>query len=279
MAEKDKILVAKMDSYVKTLIEKGVYRFTIDKKGEILPTIRDADGIVKQVRLQEMTITPELASSLTNLQTHAAMAQILDEIEYVGDAIRSIHIELQNDRIALAESTKDKLLLASRIQDTKLREIALLNVVNSATDAKRVLMRNFTENLRFIAENTNKNDVQLLIEGKKGKDIPQKAADAFQALVSITNSVQIECRGYALLGEYEASKESLLQFRQFITENKLDDRDTLVLLNENTPMKKMPVVNDFLKIANNITTFDTNRQLTVYGINMIAEVSKNEVEE
>ena len=278
MAEKDKILVAKMDSYVKTLIEKGVYRFTIDKQGEILPTIRDADGIVKQVRLQEMTLTPELANSLTNLQTHAAMARILDEIEYVGDAIRGIHIELQNDRIALAESTKDKLLFASKIQDTKLREIALLNVVNSATEAKRVLMRNFSENLHFIAENSQKNDVQLLMEGKKGRDIPQKAADAFQALVSITNSVQVECQGYALLGEYEASKESLLQFRQFITDNKLDDRDTLILLNENTPMKKMPVVNEFMKIANNITTFDASRQLNGYSINMIAEVSENEDE-
>lgn len=279
MAEKDKILVAKMDSYVKTLIEKGVYRFTIDKQGEILPTIRDAEGIVKQVRLQEMALTPELASSLTNLQTHAAMAQILDEIEYVGDAIRGIHIELQNDRIALAESTKDKLLFASRIQDAKLREIALLNVVNSATEAKRILMRNFSENLAFIADNSQKNDVQLLMERKKGRDIPQKAADAFQALVSITNAVQIECQGYALLGEYEASKESLLQFRQFITDNKLDDRDTLILMNENTPMKKMTVVNEFMKIADNITTFDTSRQLSGYNISMLAEVSEDEDKE
>lgn len=279
MAEKDKILVAKMDSYVKTLIEKGVYRFTIDKQGEILPTIRDAEGIVKQVRLQEMTLTPELANSLANLQTHAAMAQILDEIEYVSDAIRGIHIELQNDRIALAESTRDKLLLASKMQDAKLREVALLNVVNSATEAKRVLMRNFTENLRFITENSQKNDVQLLIEGKKGRDIPQRAADAFQALVSITNSVQIECQGYALLGEYEASKESLLQFRQFIIDNKLDDRDTLLLLNENTPLKKMTVVNEFGKIAHNITAFDASKQISGYNINMIAEVSEDESEE
>lgn len=48
MAGKDHIMVAKMDSYVKDLIDKGIYRFTIDKQGEILPTIRDADGFVKQ---------------------------------------------------------------------------------------------------------------------------------------------------------------------------------------------------------------------------------------
>ena len=276
LAEKDSILVAKMDSYVKKLIEKGVYRFTIDKRGEILPTIRDTGGIVKQVRLEEIAINPELANSLSNLQTHAAMAQILDEIEYVGDAIRGIHIELQNDRIALAESTKDKLLLTSRIQDTKLREIALLNVVNSATEAKRILMRNFAENLNFIAEHSQKSDIQLLMEGKKGRDIPQKVADAFQALVSITNSVQIECQGYALLGEYEASKESLLQFKRFIEENKLDDRDTLILLNENTPLKKMKIVNEFVKIANNITTFDTAKQLSGYSMDLITEVPTNE---
>ena len=84
-----------MDSYVKRLIYKGVYRFTIDKNGEILPTIRSADGFVKQVRLEEMALTPNLTQSLNNLSMHAVMVQILDEIEYVGDAIRGIHIELQ----------------------------------------------------------------------------------------------------------------------------------------------------------------------------------------
>ena len=278
LATKDKVLVAKMDTYVKKLIENGVYRFTIDKNGEILPTIRDAEGIVKQVRLKEMNLTPELSNSLSNLTTQAAMAKILDEIEYVGDAIRSIHIELQNDRIALAESTKDKLLLASKIQDAKLREAAILNALSSATEAKRVLMRNFTENLTFIAENSQKNDVQLLLEGKKGKDIPQRTSDAFQALVAITNTVQFECEGYAMLGEYEASKESLLQFKGFIEENKLDKRDTLLLLNENTPQKKLPVVDEFLKISKRIQEFDVSVQLSGNSFAMITEESTDETE-
>lgn len=276
MAKKDKILVAKMDSYVKTLIDKGIYRFTIDKNGEILPTIRDSESIVKQVRLEEMTLTPELANSLNNLTTHAAMAQILEEIEYVGDAIRGLHIELQNDRIALAESTRDKLLLAAKIQDTKLREIAILNAVSSATEAKRILMRNFTENLQYIEENTDKTDWQLLMEGKKGKDIPQKVSDAFQALISITNTVQAECEGYALLGEYESSKESLLQFKDFIASNKLDDRDTLLLLNESTPQKNLTIVNEFMQISERITSFDASTALSSRGFLMIGEDSKDE---
>lgn len=276
MATKDKILVAKMDSYIKTLVDKGIYRFTIDKQGEILPTIRDSASIVKQVRLEEITLTSELANSLNNLTTHAAMAQILDEIEYVGDSIRGIHIELQNDRIALAESTRDKLLLASKIQDRRLRELAILNAVSSATEAKRILMRNFAENLQFIADNSQKNDVQLLFEGKKGRDIPQKVSDAFQALVSITNSVQAECGGYAMLGEYESSKESLLQFRSFIKENRLDERDTLLLLNENTPEKKMPVVDEFMQISERITAFDASSKLAGHNMLMITEDNHDE---
>lgn len=279
MAKKENILVAKMDKYVKDLIDKGVYRFTIDKKGEILPTIRDSEGIVKQVRLEEMSLSPELANSMNNLATHAAMAQILDEIAYVGDAIRGIHIELQNDRIALAESTRDKMKFAVKIQDTRLREIAILNAVDAATEAKRVLMRNFSENLQYIANNSEKNDVQLFFEGKKGRDIPQKVSDSFQDLVAITNSVQAECEGYAILGEIESSKESLLQFKNFITENHLDDRDTLLLLNENTPQKNIPIVNEFMMISERITNFDISNMISGHDILGIAEDTESEFEE
>ena len=279
MAKKENILVAKMDKYVKELIDRGVYRFTIDKQGEILPTIRDSEGIVKQVRLEEMSLPPELANSMNNLATHAAMAQILDEIEYVGDAIRGIHIELQNDRIALAESARDKMRFAAKIQDTKLREIAMLNAIDAATEAKRVLMRNFSENLQFISDNSEKNDVQLFIEGKKGRDIPQKVSDSFQDLVAITNSVQAECEGYAILGEFESSKESLLQFKHFITENHLDDRDTLLLLNENTPQQKIPIVNEFMMISERITNFDASNMISGQNILRIAEDTENESKE
>lgn len=279
MAHKENILVAKMDKYVKDLIDKGIYRFTIDKQGEILPTIRDSEGIVKQVRLEEMSISPELANSMSNLAIHAAMAQILDEIECVGDAIRGIHIELQNDRIALAESARDKMKFAAKIQDTKLREIAILNAIDAATEAKRILMRNFSENLQFIADNSEKNDVQLFIEGKKGRDIPQKVSDSFQDLVAITNSVQAECEGYAILGEFESSKESLLQFKSFITENHLDDRDTLLLLNENTPQQKIPIVNEFMMISERITNFDASNMISGYNVLRIAEDTENESKE
>ena len=262
MATKDHILVAKMDSYVKKLIADGTYRFSVDKNGELLPTIRDAKGIVKQVRLEDMTFSPNVVQSLNNLSIHAAMAQILDEIESIGDSIREVHIELQNDRLALAESARDKLMQARRIQDAQLRATAMLGAISSATDAKRSLMRNFTQNLHQIVEHSKKSDLELMIDRKGEKEISQKAIDSFQALIYLTNAVQAECEGYAMLGEYESCKECLEEFKSFVLDNRLNQRDTLLLLNENSAQKKINVVNEFSDIASRITAFDPDRFLT-----------------
>ena len=177
----------------KSLIEYFGSWETIQVK---LPAIAEVIGAMAN---KDMALTPNLTQSLNNLSTHAVMAQILDEIEYVGDAIREIHIELQNDRLAMAESSRDKLRQARMIQDAKLREVALIGVVNSATDAKRILMRNFSQNMSHIIEHSHKSDLQLILSPKGERDVSQKAIDSFQALVYITNAVQTECEGYAML--------------------------------------------------------------------------------
>lgn len=282
LAEKDHIMAAKMPAYVKKLIDEGVYRFAIDKEGEILPTIRDAKGFVKNVRLQEMEFSPTLTQSLNNLSAHAAMARILDEIEQVGDSLQELRIELQNDRLAMAESARDKLFQARKIQDSKLREMAMLEVVHSATDAKRTLMRNFAQNLRYIKENSDKSGMALFFDPKRSKEISKKSIDNFQSLVFITNAVQTECEGYASLGEYESGTECLEEFRRFIIDNKLDNRDTLLLLNESSGQEQPVVIDEFSRIANNITTFEAARFLGVGGMKQLflnsAEMEEHENE-
>lgn len=263
MAEKDHIMAAKMDGYVKHLIDKGVYRFVLDKNGEILPTIRDAEGFVKQVRLVDMQIAPNIGPALNDLTTQAAMAQILSEIEEVGNAIRNLHVELQNDRLAMAETAKDQLQQAMKIQDANLRQTAILNVINSATAAKRTLMRNFSQGLHQIVEYSNKSDLEMLLSHSETKEMNSKAVDAFQSLVAITSSVKMECEGYALLGEYDACKECLTEFKVFIEENKLEDRDTLLLINESTSQEHIDDVDKFSEIAVKISEFNPEGRLDV----------------
>lgn len=256
----EKLYVADYNKHIAKLIEKGELRFSIDKNGEILPTIRNAKKIVKQVRLKEINWTPQLGQTLSNLAMHAQLAQILDELEYIEDAIRGIHRELQNDRLALAESAWDLLLQARHIRDARIRENMILGVIQKATEAKRSLMRNYTENYKAIEDASKKGTVRMALDAKiTGKpDSETVAYDSFQDLIYITNSVQAECEGYAMLEEYEACKEVLTEFRTFILDNKLNERNTLLRINESAKAKDIGIVDRFTDISERITYFDAN---------------------
>ena len=67
LAAKDNYMVAKIPDYIKKMIENGEFCFSIDKNGEILPTIRNANRIVKQVRLENISFSPNVGQSLINL--------------------------------------------------------------------------------------------------------------------------------------------------------------------------------------------------------------------
>lgn len=280
LANKEKVMIAKIEPYVKKLIDNGTYRLMRDKDGAILPTIRDSNGIVRQVRLENVSFSPDLLQTLNNLSTQARMANIIDKLEYIEDAIMQLDIGLQNDRLAMSESAHDKLKQAMHIQDTKLREIAILGVINSATDAKRVLMRSFSQNLNYIMDHSNESGIKLIMSKKEEKEaLSQKALDSFQALKYINNSVQIECEGYSMLGEYEPCRVCLNEYKKFIINNKLNTRDTLLTLNENTSQKKIELVDQFEDIANKITAFDTNTNSLEYHIPKLLCDSYNEEDE
>jgi len=258
MAQRDTVYVAKMTPYVKKLMAQGKLAFQFDKNGEIMAILKNVKSQkwAKQLRLEEAQVNPQFGQSLNNLTTLAYMTQILDEIESVGETIKELHIELQNDRLALAEAAWDKMLQVQEIRDGRLREAATMEAIASATEAKHLLMRNFSQCRKQIERESGKGQLQLMVEAGRGGNPESAASDAFQDLISITNAVQVECQGYAALGEYEASKQSLMQFKRFIEDNKLDDRDTLLLINGALKEKQVGIVREFSDIARQIGTID-----------------------
>ena len=96
----------------------------------------------------------------------------------------------------------------------------------------------------------------MLCDKISDRDLSQKAIDSLQALVFITNSVQVECEGYGMLGEYESCRECLEEFRRFILDNNLTQRDTLIMLNENSSQEKIEIVDEFIEIADRIRDFE-----------------------
>lgn len=256
-------LAANLPQHVMKMIQEGKLRFVLDKSGEILPTVYGSKGAYKQVRLQWENIPPDVTGAFQHLETQASIALVLGEVKSLHEEMEVIRVGLQNDRLALADSAWDKLMQARKIEDTRLRETLVTEAISSGIDAKRTLMRNFTENLRYLQQHSNQGsfdpDAWKEALSKKSRTC---AAEAFQDLTSITDAVRVEGEGYAILGQNEASVESLNQFREFIQENRLDDRDTLLLINSNLSRdEKAPdIVDRFDDIAHRITALKDVRE-------------------
>lgn len=217
--------VADMPSEVQKLIDSGVYRLIVDKNGDILPSVYGEKGFVKQVRLRANTIPVDLTSSLRQLETQAQLSRIYMQIQQIAESIKRLDIDLQNDRLALADAAWEMFCQAMTVRDSRMRETMLLQAIASATTAKRTLMRNFTENLKQVRTGHNKRMKLTRLQKASA------ASKAFEDLWAIGNMVRIEGEGYLTLGQEDAAKQLLSTYANFVSENALDDRDTLLMLN------------------------------------------------
>ncbi|HBM70997.1 MAG TPA: hypothetical protein DD377_06705 [Firmicutes bacterium] len=255
LASKDRVMTAKIPQYVRKLIESGAYRFAIDKNGEILPTIVNSKGIiVKQARLDMKTLQKgELLHSLSNLSVQIMMTQILSKIESLEDSIAGVKMEIQNNRLALVDAAMQSIQQALLIKNISLRNNAIVNCIHKATEAKCSLIRNY--NAAF--NNLKKAQNQGLFQNILGQGTPEKDANNTKNdLICIFRSTRIECLGYNALGEYESGRKCLSQFSDFIKDSKLDNKNTLRLINEGLKEKENSFVEEFSTISTKISNFE-----------------------
>jgi hypothetical protein len=246
------IKVADVNPAIQKLIDSGAYRFITDKSGEILPSIYGETGLVAQVRLRDVTLTPDLGHSITDLQTQIALAQVISEIHDVQRGIANLHNELQDDRLALAESAWQQLQQASHINDARVREEKLLHILSSATDAKCILFRAFTNEKRFFEERKDKGWFSKLLDREAQNHGDEKSAEIFNTLLAVTKTVQVETTVYCLLGEQNAARLSMKQFGDFIESNSLDNRDTLLTLDSFGGISQKSIIDNFTAIQQKI---------------------------
>ncbi len=273
------IKVAETNAGIQKLIDSGVYRFVADKSGEILPSIYGDKGVVAHVRLKDLQLTPDLAPSIIDLQTQIALAQVISEIHDVQRSIASLHNELQDDRLALAESAWQQLQQATQISDSRVREGRLLNILSRATDAKCVLFRAFTAEKRFFDEREDKNWVKKLFDKEAQSVGDDKSIEIFNSLLAITKTVQVETTVYCLLGEQNAARIGMQQFGDFISENKLNNRDTLLALNSYSGTDNKNLIDNFTVIQQKIETLPLEIEETkplLYGLSLKNKERDNE---
>lgn len=257
MARSEKQWIADIPKYYEKLLKDGQITFRPDKKGQILPHLVGKDGrIVKQVRLKEIVSMPELLPNLQHLETQAALAMIMIQLENVQEQIAQIRGELQQDRLAKADAAWDQLNQALKITDGRRREQAVIIAIGTSTEAKHTLMRHFASCLHLIEGNAGQNEARLIIgdifKGKSNKERGEiEARMAYDDLVGILNCVRVETEGHMAIGDTEAARRSLKEFAEFIETEQLDNRDTILKIDSRLPsaQKRPEIVDEFDAIA------------------------------
>ncbi|KFI62078.1 zinc ribbon domain-containing protein [Bifidobacterium cuniculi] len=245
-------MVATIKKSTQKLIDQGILRFQLDKQGNILPNIVDANNTIREkVRLENIQYTPDVMPALQHIQTQAAIAMVLAEIKDVEHSLAQLQVELQQDRLAKADAAWQLLMQASRVTDSRRRDRMLDEALQMTAEAKHVLMRNYGEKWRALMD-------------PKTKNRSAAALDAFQDLVAITNMVRVETQAYAMAGEQEAQLYCLSEFRDFIQHNRLDERDTLLEINSRIKAtNKQPQLVDQLEtLGRQVVELDDQAKLT-----------------
>lgn len=254
--KKEKILVADISEYTQNLINSGEYYISHDKDGRILPQIRGTKkgerNIREIIRLKEEYKTPQLANAYNNIVMQATMTQILNELGYIQQEISGLFQEFQNDRLALGNSARLQLECAMKMQDSNLKQMQILQTINNAVTAKESIALHLSS------------QAEKLLTKKKFAANPHRQGDKERISREIFSDMQVildlailEYQAYLSLGELDSAKQSLIQFREFLIQNRLNSRDRWLAFNEFAKENRIAFINEFSKVANQIESLES----------------------
>ncbi|WP_143233340.1 hypothetical protein [Actinomyces ruminis] len=241
------------------LIDDGTLTFQFDKTGEILPTlINQHKRYEHTIRLEELTLTPDLAGARANLATQIALNQVLAELDDLRSIIASITEGLQDDRLALVESAWYQFEQARSIRSARQREARLMEAQTRAIDGRTQLTASIRRDLDFLTSKMHPGALQTAKDAINPNSRPTNAATAerlFIALEQVTRATQIEAATYLILGEPEAARTALRQFTRTIEDLDLHEHETLLALNSFTERDMHRVINILHEAHTNATSF------------------------
>ena len=187
------------------------------KTGELLAELMDPDSkkIVEKVNLKEVDLTPELSQARALYAMQIQLAQISEEINSMAQAIEEVRQGQQDDRIAIANSCKQKLIQAKCFKNSSLREKLYLQVISDAENSRNQLMLNQMTTIKFI-EDIPKSGWQKLISNPDTKVVDEKLNSLMDGLNTINMVSLVAIMAYYELGEKDAALASFGYFRDFI---------------------------------------------------------------
>lgn len=205
-------------------LAKGTIKFMTRRDGSVLASLvnKDTGKICGHVNLKKVKISPDVTSAMNNYAMQMQIAQIAEEIQKVSIAVEEVREGLEYDRLAIAYSCKQKFLQASCIQNTTLKENALLSIVHDAENSRNMLMESQKVNLDYIKKQP-KSFWDKILKGDNNEKIDKRLNEIKSSLDAINMVSIIEALSYQQLGELTAAKCSLEYFGNYLEKSYLNE--------------------------------------------------------
>ena len=250
-------------------IKSGSLKIMTSEHGDLLANLVDTKTgkIVKNIKLEKNIFDSEFDKAFNNFFYQFQLAQITLDMKYIQQAIGYVIKGQENDRLALANSCKQRLFQTLEIENQKTKRLALINLIGSAEDARNQLMLSQTqkiEKIKSIPEDT----LGMFIENLKQKGIlNQNVRETIKELkdnVISTNMVSmVEALAYQELGEQKAANLSLQYYGQYINKTYLDDKVILKRLHSLDESPKNDWKTKLPELHNNIEKLQNNKYVKI----------------
>ncbi len=184
-------------------LAKGSLNLLSKKDGSLMAALIDPESkkIVANLPLKMVKENPELNKAMVGFAMQMQLAQIAEEINSLNLGIENILKGQEDDRLALANTAKQKFLQARLIKNIDLKSALLLQVISDAEESRNLL---------------TEGSFKKLFKGDKQEKIDSEINDLKVSLNTINMVSLLQALAYKELGEDEAAKESLLYFSDFI---------------------------------------------------------------
>ena len=183
----------------KTKIASGALKLMTKKDGSLMANLINPETkkIVSTVSLGKVKLSPELSQAMTNYATQMQMAQIAEQIQFVQAAVEEVR---QGQELATAYSCQQKLIQAAAIQNPRLKEMALMQLVSDAENSRNLLMQSQSANAAFI-KNQPESTWGKILSGATPEKINARMNELRESLCAVNMVSLAEAIAYQEMGE------------------------------------------------------------------------------
>ena len=231
-------------------LAKGALKLMAKKNGDIIAKVVDpkTHQIVANVPVKQVEKIKDINPAMNDFMVQMQLANLAQEMKEVHRVVSRIQQGLEFDRLASAYSNERKLKYARQIQNKELQTQALLMIAHSAEDSRSRLMLGMKEDIQFIMGQPENEFIKFFATNPK--EINDRMNEIRSRVVAINQDSMTEATAYWALGEKQAALNTIENYRMFLEDSELTQREVLNRLDvvdpnpENYWTKQFPIIQD-----------------------------------